>query len=160
MDALLVARAGEVDDQHNDQAPARKQWGMAYYDRRRVDASFEEAIELTREALSEEGFGVLCEIDVTEKMVEKLDLDEFRDYHILGACNPPLAKQGLETEIDLGVLLPCNVVVYVDEEGETVVSAVDPGAMLSVVDNPALDPVADDVGERLDRVLASLPAAA
>lgn len=133
---------------------------MSYYDKRRVDASFEEAIELAREALSEEGFGILCEIDVTEKMEAKLDLDEFRNYRILGACNPPLAKEGLDAEIDLGTLLPCNVVVYVDDDGETVVSAVDPGAMLSVVDNPALDPIADDVGERLDRVLDSLPAGA
>lgn len=133
---------------------------MSYYDKRRVDASFEEAIELAREALSEEGFGILCEIDVTEKMEAKLDLDEFRDYRILGACNPPLAKEGLDAEIDLGTLLPCNVVVYVDDDGETVVSAVDPGAMLSVVDNPALDPIAEDVDERLDRVLDSLPAVA
>lgn len=133
---------------------------MSYYDKRRVDASFEEAIELAREALSEEGFGILCEIDVTEKMEAKLDLDEFRDYRVLGACNPPLAKEGLDAEIDLGTLLPCNVVVYVDDDGETVVSAVDPGAMLSVVDNPALDPIAEDVDERLGRVLDSLPAVA
>jgi uncharacterized protein (DUF302 family) len=133
---------------------------MTYYNDRRVEAGFEEAIELTREALAEEGFGVLAEIDVTEKMEEKLELEEFRDYRILGACNPPLANEGLENEINLGVLLPCNVVVYVDDDGETVVSAVDPSAMLSVVGNPEMDPIAEEVGESLDRVLNSLPATA
>ena len=132
---------------------------MQYYTKRPVDASFEEAIELTREALAEEGFGVLAEIDVTAKMEEKLDLSEFRDYRILGACNPPLAKQGLDAEVDLGVLLPCNVVVYVDDDGRTIVSAVDPGAMLSVVGRDDLDPIAAEVDERLSRVLASLPGA-
>lgn len=132
---------------------------MQYYTKQPVDASFEEAIELTREALAEEGFGVLAEIDVTAKMEEKLDLTEFRDYHILGACNPPLAKQGLDAEVDLGVLLPCNVVVYVDDDGRTIVSAVDPDAMLSVVGRDDLDPIAEEVGERLLRVLAALPAA-
>jgi uncharacterized protein (DUF302 family) len=132
---------------------------VQYYTKRTVDASFEDAIELTREALAEEGFGVLCEIDVTEKMEEKLGLTDFRDYRILGACNPPLAREALDTEIDLGVLLPCNVVVYVDD-GDTVVSAVDPTAMLSVVGRDDLDPIADDVSESLDRVLDALPRAA
>ena len=131
---------------------------MAYYRKRTVDASFEEAIELAREALAEEGFGILCEIDVTEKMEEKLGLSDFRDYRILGACNPPLANEALEAEIDLGVLLPCNVVVYVDDEGETVVSAVNPEVMLSVVGDEELDPLAEEVGESLDRVLDSLAA--
>jgi uncharacterized protein (DUF302 family) len=132
---------------------------VQYYTKRTVDASFEDAIELTREALAEEGFGILCEIDVTEKMEEKLGLTDFRDYRILGACNPPLAREALDTEVDLGVLLPCNVVVYVDD-GDTVVSAVDPAAMLSVVGRDDLDPIAEDVGESLDRVLDALPNAA
>jgi uncharacterized protein (DUF302 family) len=132
---------------------------VTYYTKRTVDASFEDAIELARDALAEEGFGILCEIDVTEKMEEKLELSDFQDYRILGACNPPLANDGLDSDVDLGVLLPCNVVVYV-EDGDTVVSAVDPSVMLSVVGNDDLDPIAEDVGERLDRVLASLPAAA
>jgi uncharacterized protein (DUF302 family) len=132
---------------------------MAYYRKQTVDASFEEAIELAREALAEEGFGILSEIDVTEKMEEKLGLSDFRDYRILGACNPPLANEALEMEVDLGVLLPCNVVVYVDDDGNSVVSAVDPEVMLSVVGDEDLDPIAREVGESLDRVLDSLPAA-
>ena len=91
-------------------------------------------------------------------MEEKLGLSDFRDYRILGACNPPLANEALEAEIDLGVLLPCNVVVYVDDEGETVVSAVNPEVMLSVVGDEELDPLAEEVGESLDRVLDSLAA--
>lgn len=132
---------------------------MEYYTKRTVDASFEDAIELARDALAEEGFGILCEIDVTEKMEQKLGLSDFREYRILGACNPPLASDALDVEVDLGVLLPCNVVVYVDE-GETVVSAVDPSVMLSVVDNDELDPIAEEVDESLTRVLDSLPVSA
>lgn len=132
---------------------------MEYYTKRTVDASFEDAVELARDALAEEGFGILCEIDVTEKMEQKLGLSDFRDYRILGACNPPLASEALDAEVDLGVLLPCNVVVYVDE-GETVVSAVDPNVMLSVVDNDELDPIAEEVDESLTRVLDSLPVSA
>lgn len=132
---------------------------MEYYTKRTVDASFEDAIELARDALAEEGFGILCEIDVTEKMEQKLGLSDFREYRILGACNPPLASDALDAEVDLGVLLPCNVVVYVDE-GETVVSAVDPSVMLSVVDNDELDPIAEEVDESLTRVLDSLPVSA
>lgn len=132
---------------------------MTYYRKRTVDAPFDDAVELARDALAEEGFGILCEIDVTEKMEEKLGLEDFREYRILGACNPPLASDALDAEVDLGVLLPCNVVVYVDD-GDTVVSAVDPSVMLSVVDNDELDLLAEDVGESLDRVLEALPAAA
>lgn len=132
---------------------------MQYYTKRTVDAPFEDAIELARDALAEEGFGILCEIDVTEKMEAKLGLSDFRDYRILGACNPPLASEALDAEVDLGVLLPCNVVVYVDG-GETVVSAVDPSVMLSVVDDDELDPIAEEVGESLTRVLDSLPVSA
>lgn len=133
--------------------------GVSYYTSIRVDLDFEEAVERTTGALSEEGFGVLCDIDVTAKMEEKLGLEKYRQYRILGACNPPLARQALDAEPNLGVLLPCNVVVYVDDDGETVVSAVDPETMLSVVENAELDGVADEVDERLQRVLASLPSA-
>lgn len=117
---------------------------------------YEEAVEQATEALKEEGFGVLTEIDVKSTLKEKLDVD-FRPYVILGACNPPLAKQALDAELEVGALLPCNVIVYSDESGEgSVVSAVEPMTMLGVVDNPELTPIAEDVKERLRRVLQSL----
>ncbi len=115
-----------------------------------------EAVEKATAALKEEGFGVLTEIDVRSTLKEKLDA-EFRPYVILGACNPPLAKQALETELEVGALLPCNVIVYEDESGEgSVVSAVEPMTMLGVVDNPGLTPIAEEVKGRLRRVLESL----
>lgn len=128
-----------------------------YGSSRTVDLSFDEAIEKARAALKEEGFGVLCEIDIKDKLKEKLDVD-FRRYTILGACNPPLAYKTLQEEINIGLLLPCNVVVYeADEAGKSVVAAVDAKAMLSVVGaNATLNQVADEVNERLRRVISSL----
>ena len=97
-----------------------------------VDLPFDEAVEKARAALKEEGFGVLCEIDIKEKLKEKLDVD-FRNYVILGACNPHLAYKTLQEEIGIGLLLPCNVVVYeTDEAGKSVVAAIDAKTMLSV----------------------------
>lgn len=119
-----------------------------------VNLTYEEAVEKARAALKEEGFGVLCEIDLKEKLKEKLGVD-FRNYVILGACNPPLAYQTLQQEIDIGLLLPCNVIVYEsDETGKSVVAAIDAKTMLSVVGgNSTLDAVAGEVNERLQRVL-------
>jgi uncharacterized protein (DUF302 family) len=116
-----------------------------------------EAVKKTTAALKEEGFGVLCEINIKEKLKEKLGVD-FRRYIILGACNPPLAYKTLQEEINIGLLLPCNVVVYeADEVGNSIVAAVDAKAMLSVVgSNPILDSVAAEVNEKLQRVLAEL----
>lgn len=126
----------------------------AYSLSRPVALGFDEAVAATRAALADEGFGVLTEIDVQATMREKLGVE--RDpYLILGACNPPLAHRALEAEPEIGVLLPCNVVVRV-EHGSTIVSAVSAAAMLSVVDNPAVTPVADEVAGRLERVLARL----
>lgn len=118
--------------------------------------SYEEAVKKSTAALKEEGFGVLTEIDVKSTLKEKLDAD-FRPYVILGACNPPLAKQALDAELEVGALLPCNVIVYEDEsEDGSVVSAVEPMTMLGVVENPELTPIAEEVKERLQRVLKSL----
>lgn len=110
-----------------------------------------------RAALKTEGFGVLCEIDLKEKLKEKLGVD-FRNYVILGTCNPPLAYKTLQEEIDIGLLLPCNVIVYeADEAGKSVVATIDARAMLSVVgNNPRLEAVAAEVNERLERVVAQL----
>lgn len=130
---------------------------MSYTTQKRVDGGFDDVVERTVEALSEEGFGVLCDIDVQETFAEKLDLDEaFRNYRILGACNPGLARQGLEAELDLGTLLPCNVIVYEDDNSNVVVSAVNPETLVSLTDNPELDPISEEVAVRFERVLDAL----
>jgi uncharacterized protein (DUF302 family) len=121
---------------------------------RRLDVSYSEALGRAREALKAEGFGVLCEIDIKEKLKEKLDVD-FRNYVILGACNPALAYQTLQEEINIGLLLPCNVIVY-EQDGRSVVAAVDVARMLSVVGNPRLESTADQVNEKLRRVIDNL----
>lgn len=123
-----------------------------------INLPYEEAVEKTRVALKDEGFGVLCEIDLKEKLKEKLGVD-FRRYVILGACNPPLAYKTLQQELNIGLLLPCNVIVYeADEAGKSVVAAIDAGKMLSVVgaNNATLDSVATEVNEKLNRVVAQL----
>lgn len=122
-----------------------------------IDLPYKEAVEKTRSALKEEGFGVLCEIDLKEKLKEKLGVD-FRNYVILGACNPPLAYKTLQSEINIGLLLPCNVIVYEAEDGRrSVVAAIDATRMLSVVgSNAVLDSVASEVNDKLKRVVAQL----
>lgn len=120
-----------------------------------VDMTHAEAERKVREELAKEGFGVLTEIDVRKKFAEKLQ-KEFREYIILGACNPPLAFEALSREIDLGTLLPCNVVVYARDDGKTAVMAMDPVAALSVIGNPEMVAFAKKVSEKLGRVLAAL----
>ncbi|SIR98095.1 Uncharacterized conserved protein, DUF302 family [Haladaptatus litoreus] len=130
---------------------------MSYTMTRRVDGPFQDVVDTTVEALEAEEFGVLSDINLQAKLEEKLDLEGYPEYRILGACNPPLAEQGLDAERDLGALLPCNVIVYEDDD-EVVVSAVDPDALLGVVENPALDGITEDVRERFDRVLDEVAA--
>lgn len=121
-----------------------------------VDLPVEEADQKIRDALAEEGFGILTEIDVKATLKKKLDVD-FRPYRILGACNPPLAHKALGEEIDIGLLLPCNVVVYQgDDEGTSVVSVIDPVVQLGVADREELAPVAEEVRERMTRALSTL----
>jgi uncharacterized protein (DUF302 family) len=119
-----------------------------------LDIPWNTAVQRVKESLVAEGFGVLCEIDISEKLKEKLGIDFYR-YLILGACNPPLARQALEEEPDLGLLLPCNVVVY-EREGRVVVSAIDVDKMLSIVGNPRLEIVAKPINEKLRRVIDSI----
>ena len=119
-----------------------------------LDLPYSRAVERAREALKAEGFGVLCEIDIKEKLKEKLGV-EFRNYVILGACNPPLAYQTLQRELNIGLLLPCNVVVY-EEGGHTVVAAIDAIKMMSVVGNPEVEATATQVNDKLRRVIDSL----
>lgn len=121
----------------------------------RVDLPYEQAIEKATAALKEEGFGILTEIDVKATLKTKLDVD-FRKYVILGACNPTLANQALNIELEIGLLLPCNVIVYEDEAGGSFVSIIDPITMLGVVDNPSLEKIANEAYARLQRVAATL----
>ena len=114
-------------------------------------APFAEAVEHVREELKHEGFGVLCEIDVQATLREKIGA-EIGPYLILGACNPPLAHQSLTAEPELGVLLPCNVVVY-EREGATHIAAIDAERMLSIVGNDELQPIAEQVREKLAAVV-------
>lgn len=122
---------------------------------REIAAPFAATVERVRAALQEQGFGILTEIDVEQKLHEKLGV-EFRPYLILGACNPRLAHQALGAEAELGTLLPCNVVVYAGEGETTVVTVMDPVAILGLVDNPAVRPLATQVRELLETALASL----
>lgn len=132
------------------QQVGKKEYGFT----RTVDISFDDATERVREALKGEGFGVLSEIRLDEKLKEKLGV-EFRRYVILGACNPPLAYKTLQEDINIGLLLPCNVIVYeAGDKNKSVVAAVDAQAMLSVVgENSAMNEVATEVNERLRRVI-------
>jgi uncharacterized protein (DUF302 family) len=122
---------------------------------KQVDLEFDAAIEKVTADLQTEGFGVLSDIDVAAKMKEKLDLDMPR-YRILGACNPALAHQAIEAVPDIGLLLPCNVLVREDDEGAVSVSFMDPKSVLSLVDHPGVEPLAGEVKARLERVLAAV----
>lgn len=119
-----------------------------------VDLPYEQAVEKTKAALKEQGFGVLTEIDVKKTMKEKLGAD-FRRYVILGACNPHLAHKALTAELDLGLMLPCNVIVYEEGPG-SVVAGMDPVAALGVVQNPALQEVAKDARARVSAALETV----
>jgi len=117
---------------------------------------YDQAVERTKEALAAEGFGVLTEIDVAATLKKKLDVD-FRPYVILGACNPPLAYRALTAERDIGLLLPCNVVVYADDvPGRSVVAVLDPIEALQLSGNEQIRPLAEDVKARLTRVLEAI----
>jgi len=120
-----------------------------------IPMDFERAIKVVTEALKTEGFGVLTDIDVQATLKNKLG-EEMPPYRILGACNPPLAHKALTAEPSIGLLLPCNVVVRQDEAGAVHVEFMDPQAVLEMVDNPAVHDLAQDVTERLNRVLAAL----
>ena len=129
---------------------------MSYYFAKTLSGmSFDEAIARATGALKEEAFGILTDIDVKATMKKKLDQD-FRDYRILGACNPSMAWRALQAEERIGTMLPCNVIVQRRENGDVEVAAVDPAASMQAVDNPALAGIAADVRESLRRVIDSL----
>jgi uncharacterized protein (DUF302 family) len=122
-----------------------------------VNVDYETTLQRVTDALKAEGFGVLTEIDVQATLKKKLDVD-FRPYKILGACNPPLAYRALTAAPEVGLLLPCNVTVSQVDETHTLISIIDPLAMMSFVPNEDLKPIADEAAERLNRVIKALEA--
>ncbi len=128
---------------------------MGYCFSKRVDMTFGEAVEKITGELKKEGFGVLTEIDVKATLKKKLDVD-FRDYVILGACNPPFAYEALKTEERIGLMLPCNVIVQVTPDGATEVAAIDPVASMSAVGNPGLEPLGLEVREKMKRIIEAV----
>jgi uncharacterized protein (DUF302 family) len=128
---------------------------MTYYFAKTLTLGFEETIRRTTEALKQEGFGVITEIDVKDVLKKKIHAD-FRNYRILGACNPELAHEALKIEDKVGTMLPCNVVVQDIGGGKTEVAAIDPVASMQAIDNPHLKTAAEHVQARLRKVVESL----
>jgi uncharacterized protein (DUF302 family) len=128
---------------------------MTYHFAKEIELNFDDAITHVTEELQKEGFGVLTEIDVKVTLKKKLDVD-FRNYRILGACNPPLAHQSLSAEPHIGLMLPCNVVVQESENGKTLVSAIDPVASMQAIENNSLGGVAQQVRTKLQNVIENL----
>ncbi len=117
--------------------------------------SYDETQQKVRDALTKEGFGILTEIDIKKKFAEKLH-KEYRNYLILGACNPPVAYEALNREVNLGTLLPCNVVIYTMDDSSTAVMIMDPVAALGLIGNPQIEEIAQEIAGKLRRVLAAL----
>jgi uncharacterized protein (DUF302 family) len=128
---------------------------MSYYFAKTLTTGFDEAVGRTTEALKREGFGIITEIDVKETLKKKIGVD-FRNYRILGACNPTLAHEALQIEDKVGTMLPCNVVVQEVGDRNVEVAAIDPVASMAAIDNPALKVAAGEVREKLRRVIEGL----
>jgi len=128
---------------------------MKYYTNKVLEGNFDEVIEKVTNALKEEGFGVLTEVDVTSTFKKKLDVD-FRNYRILGACNPPNAHAALTAEPHIGLMLPCNVVVQETEDGKIDVAAIDPKASMAAVENKDVEKVAERIKGQLETVINKL----
>ena len=120
-----------------------------------VELKFEDALDKLTQELQQESFGVLTEIDVQQTLKQKLNT-EMNPYKILGACNPHFAHKALTLEEQIGLMLPCNVIVYINDDGKTVVSAIDPVASMGAIENPALLEIATEVREKLKRVIAKV----
>jgi len=132
-----------------------KEIDMKYYFNKSLEITFDEAVAKVAEQLKKEGFGILTEIDVKKTLKKKLDVD-FKQYKILGACNPHFAYQALQKEDKIGTMLPCNVIVQETEEGKIEVAAIDPMASMQAVQNPNLQAVAEQVQAKLRSVIAGL----
>ncbi len=128
---------------------------MSYYFSKTLTAGFDRAVDLVKETMKTEGFGVVSEIDMQAKLKEKLGVD-FKRYTILGACSPSFAYKALQLEDKIGTMLPCNFVIIDQGDGKTEVAAVHPGASMMGIDNPALEPLAGEVTEKLERIIQRL----
>jgi uncharacterized protein (DUF302 family) len=128
---------------------------MKYYISKKINTNFEQAVHLVTESLKKEGFGILTEINLQEKLKEKLDVD-FRKYKILGACNPAYAYKAIQQEDKIGTMLPCSVIVQELENDEIEVAAVDPIASMMAIENQGLVEIATEIKEKLERAIASL----
>ena len=128
---------------------------MNYYFNKTLNEDFDKVIEKVTEELKKEGFGILTEINVNETLKKKLDVD-FRRYQILGACNPPIAHKALEAEDKIGTMLPCNVIVQQKNETTVEVAAINPLASMQAVENKKLNDVANEITERLKKVISRL----
>lgn len=128
---------------------------MSYYFSKILGIPFDDAVVKVMEELKKEGFGIITEIDVKETLKKKLNVD-FKKYRILGACNPSFAYQALQAEDKIGTMLPCNVIVQETSEGKTEVAAIDPIASMQAVENPKLRGVADQVRNKLKKVIDNL----
>ena len=133
----------------------RKNKKMKYYFNKKINGNFEEIIEMVIGELKKEGFGILTEIDIKATLKKKLDVD-FYNYKILGACNPTFAYKALQAEDKIGTMLPCNVIVQEKEAGEIEVSAVDPAASMSSVENEALAEIAEIIRLKLEKVIGKI----
>ena len=128
---------------------------MSYYFNKKIVGSFDDIIEKTVATLKEEGFGVLTDIDVKATLKKKLNV-EFRNYRILGACNPPFAFKALQAEDKIGTMLPCNVIVQEASDGKIEIAAIDPFASMQAVDNPELGEIANQIREKLKNVINNI----
>jgi len=128
---------------------------MAYYYSKTVNLGFDEAVSSVTQALKKEGFGILTDIDVKSTIKKKLDVD-FRNYRILGACNPPFAYKALQAEDKIGTMLPCNVIVQETADGGIEIAAIDPIASMKAIDNPKLSEIAETIGQKLKTVIETV----
>jgi uncharacterized protein (DUF302 family) len=128
---------------------------MSYYFSTTITGNFEDIVQKTTEALKKEGFGVLTDIDVKATLKNKLDVD-FKKYRILGACNPSFAFKALQAEDKIGTMLPCNVIVQEVADGEIEIAAIDPVASMRAIKNPDLKGIADQIQEKLKKVISNL----
>lgn len=128
---------------------------MSYYFAKTLSTAFDQTVERATEALQQEGFGIITQIDVTETLKKKINVT-FRNYRILGACNPALAYEALQLEDKVGTMLPCNVIVQDLGNGKTEVAAIDPVLSMQAIANPRLKQAAEQVGQKLKRVIEAL----
>ncbi len=150
----MSLKSGNKFEGKNNNNLKKEKSKMLYGFSKTIDLSFEDTISKVIEELKKEGFGILTTIDVKETLKKKIDVD-FKKYTILGACNPPLAHKALQAEEEIGLLLPCNVIVY-EKDGKSAVSVFDPSLMAKIVENENLTPIAEEVREKLQKVFDSI----